>query len=142
MDQYTLWLECFNHDMMESDQLIGEAQCSLLPVFKRGELDFRHAPRLCRATYLSEKRRVGFGVRSTFSPKYSWLVGLLMNTDNTDKTTIPNKACLIIEAPFVYGYHDILFLVPVMYHGHRNFDQVMLSVELFSKLFVFVVTYQ
>ena len=38
VDQYTIWLECFNHDMMESDQLIGSAQFSLLPVFKRGEL--------------------------------------------------------------------------------------------------------
>ena len=43
VDQYTIWLECFNHDMMETDQLIGNAQCSLLPVFKRGELVFPHS---------------------------------------------------------------------------------------------------
>eukprot|EP00752_Nemacystus_decipiens_P004626 g4222.t1 len=39
VDQYTLWLECFNHDVLDSDELIGSAQCSLLPVFKRGTLD-------------------------------------------------------------------------------------------------------
>lgn len=36
VDQYVLWMECFNHDVLDSDELIGSAQCSLLPVFKRG----------------------------------------------------------------------------------------------------------
>lgn len=36
VDQYNLWVECFNHDLLESDELIGAAQCSLLPAFKRG----------------------------------------------------------------------------------------------------------
>ncbi|CAN0284391.1 unnamed protein product, partial [Hapterophycus canaliculatus] len=39
VDQYTLWIECFNHDALDGDELIGTAQCSLLPVFKRGTLD-------------------------------------------------------------------------------------------------------
>ncbi|CAM9228565.1 unnamed protein product [Pylaiella littoralis] len=39
VDQYTLCLECFNHDILDTDELIGSAQCSLLPVFKRGTLD-------------------------------------------------------------------------------------------------------
>lgn len=38
VDQYTLWVECFNHDLLQNDELIGSAQCSLLPAFKRGEL--------------------------------------------------------------------------------------------------------
>lgn len=36
VDQYSLGVECFNHDLLESDELIGAAQCSLLPAFKRG----------------------------------------------------------------------------------------------------------
>lgn len=37
VDQYSLTVECFNHDLMESDELVGTAQCSLLPAFKRGQ---------------------------------------------------------------------------------------------------------
>lgn len=36
MDQYSLSVECFNHDLLESDELVGTAKCSLLPAFKRG----------------------------------------------------------------------------------------------------------
>eukprot|EP00903_Cladosiphon_okamuranus_P006779 g6608.t1 len=39
VDQYILWLECFNHDVLDNNELIGSAQFSLLPVFKRGTLD-------------------------------------------------------------------------------------------------------
>lgn len=37
VDQYMLWVECINHDMMETDEVVGVAQCSLLPAFKRGQ---------------------------------------------------------------------------------------------------------
>lgn len=42
VDQYSLSVECFNHDLLESDELIGTATCSLLPAFKRGRSSKRY----------------------------------------------------------------------------------------------------
>ncbi|CAM9099586.1 unnamed protein product, partial [Discosporangium mesarthrocarpum] len=39
VDQYLLNVECFNHWLLETDELIGSAQYSLLPIFKRGVMD-------------------------------------------------------------------------------------------------------
>lgn len=39
VDQYTLNIECFDHDMLSKDDLIGKTSVSLLPVFKRGMID-------------------------------------------------------------------------------------------------------
>lgn len=41
VDQYNLRVECFNHDLLEGDTMIGTAECSLLPAFKRGKLKAR-----------------------------------------------------------------------------------------------------
>ena len=39
VDQYTLGIECYDHDMLSKDDLIGKTSVSLLPVFKRGMID-------------------------------------------------------------------------------------------------------
>lgn len=36
VDQYSMSVECFNHDVMEGDTAVGAARLSLLPVFKQG----------------------------------------------------------------------------------------------------------
>ncbi|KAJ8609891.1 hypothetical protein CTAYLR_007509 [Chrysophaeum taylorii] len=39
VDQHELRIECFDHDVVTKDDLIGEATLSLLPVFKKGIVD-------------------------------------------------------------------------------------------------------
>lgn len=39
VDQHELKIECYDHDVVESDDLIGDAIFSLLPVFKNGLVD-------------------------------------------------------------------------------------------------------
>lgn len=36
VDQFTMQIECWDHDVIGSDDLIGQCQFSLLPVFKKG----------------------------------------------------------------------------------------------------------
>ena len=36
VDHHELWIECYDHDAIGSDDLIGKCKLSLLPVFKRG----------------------------------------------------------------------------------------------------------
>ncbi len=39
VDQYELKIECYDHDLLAEDALVGQCVVSLLPVFKKGELD-------------------------------------------------------------------------------------------------------
>ncbi len=39
VDHHELWIECYDHDAIGSDDLIGKCKLSLLPVFKRGLID-------------------------------------------------------------------------------------------------------
>jgi len=39
VDQYDLNIECYDHDLLAEDSLIGKCTVSLLPVFKKGEID-------------------------------------------------------------------------------------------------------
>jgi Ca2+-dependent lipid-binding protein len=39
VDQYSLQVDCFDHDLVAEDALIGSAKVSLLPVFKKGRFD-------------------------------------------------------------------------------------------------------
>ncbi|KAH8070955.1 Ca2-binding protein [Aureococcus anophagefferens] len=39
VDHHELWIECHDHDVISSDDLIGKCRISLLPVFKRGHVD-------------------------------------------------------------------------------------------------------
>jgi Ca2+-binding EF-hand superfamily protein len=39
VDHYDLNIECYDHDLLADDALIGKCTVSLLPVFKKGEID-------------------------------------------------------------------------------------------------------
>ncbi|KAH8060559.1 Ca2-binding protein [Aureococcus anophagefferens] len=39
VDHHELWIECHDHGVISSDDLIGKCRISLLPVFKRGHVD-------------------------------------------------------------------------------------------------------
>lgn len=60
VDQYSLRVECFHHDLLEGDTIIGRGECSLLPAFKQGK----------------------FKARSTYQSKCQIDVPLLLSRDN------------------------------------------------------------
>jgi Ca2+-binding EF-hand superfamily protein len=55
VDQYDLQVEVFDHDLLGDDDLIGKCSISLLPVFKKGEVD----------TWVGVKSQSDYGAPST-----------------------------------------------------------------------------
>jgi Ca2+-dependent lipid-binding protein len=113
VDQYDLEIECYDHDLLADDSLIGKCTVSLLPVFKKGEIDTWVTLRSNQegSSSAAGDIHVVFSFEAPYGIKYPQNQPGIDSFDEKQRIQVPKKTKYEIRFfLFIYMYKYILLL--------------------------------